>query len=428
MPFDKSGDTALGFRVAMLRSQRGISRRVLANLVGRSEEWLRLIEIGRRPLDSLSIVLQIAEILHVSDVAAFIGTRPEVRRPEAQMTTRLSALRRVVTEVPWMRATAPLPVDDPGATLAALWERWRTSPTRYTEIAVGLPPLLAHFQDLSETEPGQPRWNTGLISCYVLARSVFNRTGEHDVARLAADRALRAASTSALDWMRPIAVWHLGCALLHIDQLRPALDCVDTAVDRMHEFPSHAADRAWLTGALHLLAAEIAAAQYDPATANTALGRAGRIADGMDEDRSQLGVWCGPTELGIVRIRVALQLGDIEQALRFARTLHIPHGYSAERVARHYVALAGAYASRHNDVAAVYALTKVEQVSPEDIYFNANAHRTLRLLADRNDLTVRSDLERLLNLVPAENVNGLTPQRRCDPGGYRESRHRFFTI
>lgn len=406
MPFESLDDNGLGTRVSMLRSQRGMSRRVLANLVGRSEEWLRLIETGRRQLDSLSTVLRMAEILHVTDVAGFIGARPQARRPEPQVTAQLTALRQAVGQVPWMRKRGAPHFDNPDEALAQLWEDWRSSPTRYSDIAAELPPRLAFFQEQSEADPTLPQWNTGLISCYVLARSIFNRTGDHDAARLAADRAMQVASSSTLDWVRPLAAWHMGMALLNLDLLTPALECVEAAAVRIDEYTPQFPNWSWLSGALSMLAAEIAAARYDSLAAHQALADAHRITDRMDTDRLELGVWCGPTEYGIVRIRVAMQLGDIEQALRYARTLHIPSDYSAERIARHYIALAGAYASRHNDVAAVYALTKVEQVSPEDIYFDANAHRTLKWLADRNDLTIRSDLERLLALVPAENLNG----------------------
>lgn len=405
MKTDKKDESPLGLRIAILRSRRGISRRVLANLVGRSEEWLRLIETGRRPLDSLNIILQMAEILHVTDISALIGTRPEVDRDRPRRDGRLSRLRSTVTEVPWLRHTeTPAPVAS--VTMEEVWERWRTSPTRYSDVAAALPPRLAYFQDMTEAEPSRQEWRSALISCYSLARSVFNRTGDHDVAYTAADRAMGLAASSASPWALPVAAWHLAATLLHLGRPRSALECVTAALRRLDERHPRDEDWTWLTGATHLLAAEIAAARYDTAAARGSLASAHEIAERMTADRLDLGVCCGPTEYGIVRVRVALQLGDTEQALRYAKTLHIPPSHSAVRANRHYITLGQAYASRHNDVAAVYALTKVEQTCREDIYYDATAHRTLRFLAERNDLTAKSDLERLLALVPLENLPG----------------------
>src|ERR1041384_5024435 len=56
-----------------MRRSRGLSRRVLANLVGCSEEWLRLVEKGARPLDRLSTIMRIADVLRVNDLSELVG-------------------------------------------------------------------------------------------------------------------------------------------------------------------------------------------------------------------------------------------------------------------------------------------------------------------------------------------------------------------
>ncbi len=53
------------------RRRRGISQTALAGLVGRSESWLSQVERGARSVDRLSVLVDLAEILHV-DVADLI--------------------------------------------------------------------------------------------------------------------------------------------------------------------------------------------------------------------------------------------------------------------------------------------------------------------------------------------------------------------
>lgn len=63
---------SVGARIELRRHQFGLSRRVVANLVGRSEEWLRLVESGRQSLDSIRIIASLAEVLGIENIAELI--------------------------------------------------------------------------------------------------------------------------------------------------------------------------------------------------------------------------------------------------------------------------------------------------------------------------------------------------------------------
>jgi transcriptional regulator with XRE-family HTH domain len=54
-----------GERIAVYRRRRGLSEAALAGLVGRSESWLSQVERGIRSVDRLSILIDMAKILHV---------------------------------------------------------------------------------------------------------------------------------------------------------------------------------------------------------------------------------------------------------------------------------------------------------------------------------------------------------------------------
>jgi transcriptional regulator with XRE-family HTH domain len=65
-----------GQRIRLRREARGMTRPVLAGLVGRSADWLKKIERGERQLNSLALLLQLAGALGVSDLADLTGTAP----------------------------------------------------------------------------------------------------------------------------------------------------------------------------------------------------------------------------------------------------------------------------------------------------------------------------------------------------------------
>ena|SRR5690242_14958609 len=64
--------SGLGTRIAAYRRRRGLSQAALAGLVGRSESWLSQVERGVRSVDRLSVLLDLARVLHV-DVQALTG-------------------------------------------------------------------------------------------------------------------------------------------------------------------------------------------------------------------------------------------------------------------------------------------------------------------------------------------------------------------
>src|SRR3954469_23507880 len=62
----------IGERVAAYRRRRGLSQVTLAGLVGRSESWLSQVERGRRDIDSLTVIRDLAVALDVG-ADALIG-------------------------------------------------------------------------------------------------------------------------------------------------------------------------------------------------------------------------------------------------------------------------------------------------------------------------------------------------------------------
>src|SRR3954452_19665887 len=67
-----SDGDGIGRRITTYRRRRGLSQAALAGLIGRSESWLSQVERGVRSIDRLSVLLDLARVLHV-EVEALIG-------------------------------------------------------------------------------------------------------------------------------------------------------------------------------------------------------------------------------------------------------------------------------------------------------------------------------------------------------------------
>lgn len=64
----------IGERIAVYRRRRGLSQVKLANLVGRSENWLSQIERGERPIQRLGPLAELAKVLEVPMTELIGGT------------------------------------------------------------------------------------------------------------------------------------------------------------------------------------------------------------------------------------------------------------------------------------------------------------------------------------------------------------------
>lgn len=64
---------AFGQRMQILRIRRGMTRTVLAGLVGKSPSWVKQVEGGQLQMPKLPMVLRIAEALRVRDLSELMG-------------------------------------------------------------------------------------------------------------------------------------------------------------------------------------------------------------------------------------------------------------------------------------------------------------------------------------------------------------------
>lgn len=73
MPEHTDISETFGQRVRRARERNGQSRAVVGGLVGRSAEWVKAVECGRLRTPRLSLLLRLADVLGVNDLADLTG-------------------------------------------------------------------------------------------------------------------------------------------------------------------------------------------------------------------------------------------------------------------------------------------------------------------------------------------------------------------
>ncbi|MFD6156115.1 helix-turn-helix domain-containing protein [Nocardia sp. NPDC060256] len=399
----RTGLLTIGERLELLRRRRDLSRRALAELVGRSEEWLRLIESGNKQLDSVATIIRLADALHIKDMRELMALPPQLAPAGVDAGDQLAeSLKRSIIDHPAIgayRRTAmnTEPLSDTADKLHRCQNIWQHSPNRYTELAEYLPPVLtaARVQYLlsQDDEAGKI-----LLRSYHLSRRFLTRVGAHQLAFTAADRATMVAEQMPSPWQMAACAWHTGNAMLGLAQ---AQECHDYAVAAAEHLTAttDSVDKTVLIGALQLLAAKGAAAAGNTTEADRLTTAAAREADRLDSDRAVHDIPFGPTESRIARLEIMLWGGNCEQVAELAARQHVPDAHPVgDRMRFH---LAGAYAcARRNDYAgASRALGKAADVCPEDFRYGADTQSALQYLVEQDNRLVRPQVHQLARVA-----------------------------
>ncbi|MET7465915.1 helix-turn-helix transcriptional regulator [Nonomuraea sp. NPDC005501] len=416
-----------GARIMAMRRARGLSRRVLADLVGCSEEWLRLVEKGVRPLDRLSTLMRIAGVLRVVDMSQLVGgpiALPAVSGPAGsgsavsgsamagpgghagghsggadEMGLALLFPRRPA------EGEAAAGVHRVRRHVTAAWEVWRRSPRRYTELRRDLPGLLV-MADATAREPYRAQAQAGagveLGRVYRLFATVLRGCGEHALALLAADRAVSAApgDPSAAALARAETAEVLVRLGRPADARRVALAAADLAAEAPGPpgaggtRTEDGSERRSAVGACLLAAALAAAAENDLLGAEELLNRARRLAGRLGEDRDDFLV-----ELDLRAASAAVRVGRHRQALRLAEGIDPARLSTRDRRVRQLLTLATAHAGDRDPRAAAALLRKVAETCPEELKHGARAVRLLAELRLLDCATTQGELRELTRLT-----------------------------
>lgn len=378
-----------GERIAAYRRRRGLSQAVLAGLVGRSESWLSQVERGVRSVDRLSVLLDMAKILHI-DVESLIGRPWQLAPNGGAVAQGLDAVRQVMTRYDHLLGVdvAPVsPLPELQAQVASLHEDYQAA--RYETVVRRIPDLITLIDGLPRVSAGGER-RDGLctyVCAYVGAAKLLTKLGVTDLAVVAADRAATIAVEADSLGARGMAAYQVVCALLRADRTDEAERLAVSMAEKIHG--SATAETPVLvsvSGALWLIAAVAAARRTDRGEAWARLDAAECLAGLLGDDANHAWTAFGPTNVLIHRVSVAAELGEPGEALRAATDVDptkLADGLRSRR-AQVYLDLAWAQAQRKRDAEAMLHLLEAERSAPEAIRYNAMVRDLLREMLARS--------------------------------------------
>ncbi|MFI6588343.1 helix-turn-helix domain-containing protein [Embleya sp. NPDC050493] len=375
----------IGERVRSHRLRQGRTQAAVAGLAGIAEDYLSQIERGHRT-PTVAVLRALARELGVP-VSALLGER----HPTAPDRIRagLGAVEHALVGITPPAPPAETP-DLPGLRdrVEHAWRTYQTSPTRFTDTATLLPPLITDTEQALRTllAPGEQdhRREAHRIAAdlYTLLRTWCKRTGRPDLSLLAADRARRSAHDADDPLRIAAADWNLGHVLLNDGEPEAAETVARHAAATLGPWREHR-ERAAMYGALHLVVAVALARRRMWWHAREVIRDHAHPAAGVSGEGNIHHTVFGPSNVQLHRVSIEMESGEAATALRLARDVDPYALPSVERRATHLLELTRCHEQRREDPAVLLHLRQAEETAPEDVHNSLLAQDMVRDLRRR---------------------------------------------
>jgi transcriptional regulator with XRE-family HTH domain len=275
---DLEGRTT-GERIQVLRERKGLTRPVLAGLVGMSASWLKGIERGSRLPPRLPMLVKLAEALDVGDVVVLAGSDLNLtngtsiplvsfaRIPHAAVPAIRDAVRAPMIRAP----DTHVDVEMLRGRVADAWALWHSSPTHRDDVGRILPTLVGDARTVARTTQGSARRHANglLVDVYALVQHELVWASEPELVWVVADRAMTAAHEADDPLALAGGAWTLAMVERSIGDDDSAISLVEDAASLLRPRLENEDDRfRSMYGALLLHAA-------------TTCARAGREGDAL---------------------------------------------------------------------------------------------------------------------------------------------------
>lgn len=380
----------MGERIAFYRRRRGLSQVVLADLVGRSEDWLSKIERGEREIRRLDVLAEVARALRVT-LGDLLGE--PVLMEDAEEHDDVPAIRdalmapRRLSRTLFSSSLSPEYIDPAPVTslTEGAWSAYQRGDLG--RVITALPGLIKTTEQMeaASADDAVYRRTCAAVSARIhhLAATTLSKIGEADLAWIAAERAMQAADEADDPLVLASAARSGTHALLAVGRFDDALELGEVAARWLGPRMT-AGDPAALSlyGMLHLRTAVAAARHQDRGTAGDLLGLAGRAADQLGEDANYWFTGFGPSNVELHKLSAALDLGDISQVIESGPRINVDH-LPVERQVTHLIDLARAYSLVAKDDEALQTLLTAEQKSPTIVRHSTLVREVVRSMYRR---------------------------------------------
>lgn len=365
----------IGERISFYRHKRRLSQRVLAELVGRTEDWLNKVENNRIQLDRLSVINALATELDVSlaDLLAepsLVDWTPETgRRTVPALRAALLTYRQLIPTRSADRE--PHPADRLVERVTDVWDAYQAS--RFGFMTAALPSLVEDLSVAVDQYDSQDkvRCQRLLALTYQASTAVLTKIGETDLACVAAQRGYDLAEQAGEPVVLTSLTRSVCHALLSTGRFADAADLIADAPRNLGTIRDDSS-RAFVSvfGTMYLTGAMAASRADDQATTTEFLRLADAAARRLGGDDNLMWTAFGPTNVAIHRVSTAMELGDVDQALQLGPRVD-PSPLPVERQVRHRLEIARAHSARNDRDAALGLILEAEQVAPEQVRHHA---------------------------------------------------------
>ncbi|GAA3378770.1 helix-turn-helix transcriptional regulator [Streptomyces sannanensis] len=375
---------AFGQRMQILRQRRGMSRPVLAGLVGMSPSWVKQIETGQIQVPKLPMILRIAELLRVRDLSDLTGdqTMP-VDLFIGPGHECLPAVRDAINAFPFTADREAPPTAHLQARLARAWDARHEAPNHREVVGKLLPDLIRDAQltvHQADSAADRRAAQAALSEVYSLAQFFVAYQPDSSLLWRVAERGMVAAQDSEDPHAIGVAAWltaqaHRDSGPSHFE----AADAVNLQTLNYLEplLPDAPDEVLAIAGALQFEAGYTAARRGETATAWGWWDKAKKVSKRLPADYFHPVTSFGRAIMGAHAVTVAVELHagpeSVRQAARADRTT-IP---SRPRRARHRIEEARGYQLDGQADVALATLDKAHEAAPETIRYNGYARRII---------------------------------------------------
>ncbi|MFI2713552.1 helix-turn-helix domain-containing protein [Micromonospora sp. NPDC018662] len=375
--------TAFGARLRAFRERAGKTRPVLGGLVGRSAEWVKALENGRLLPPRLPMLLRLAEVLDISDLADLTGDQSlpvasVTRAGHPGIESVASAMQRAAVS-----PGEPKQADVLRGLVDQAWALWHRSTVERSAVAVVLPGLLADAQRSARRLEGRERRQSliELARVYHLAQLYLAHQPYPELVWLAADRAMRAAQDADDPTAIAVAAWYYAHVYRGSNQAEAAEHLLADAAALLT--PAKGGEQLARWGQ----------AQLGIALGHSKAGRAGRAWRAWDaaaQAASRLGstyahpwLMFGPAACEAYAVTIETDLCRPGEAVRRADSANYSALPSHTRRAAALIDAARAHLLDRGEVAAIHLLGRALRESVDTVRHNPYARSATLELSNR---------------------------------------------
>ena len=392
----------VGQRIRHYRERAGMSRPVMGGLVGRSAEWVKAVESGRLLPPRLPLLIRLAEVLEVSDLADLTG---EQRMSAANWTKAgheaLPAVSAALADYRITGDTAPpLMAAELAAQVRQAWTLWHGSRRQRTAVAVVLPDLITAARTAVRRLDGTDRRSaaTSLAQVYHLAQLYLSFQPVPALVLLTGDRAMTAAQDADDPHAIASAAWYLNHVYRDAGEQHEARIALATQTAGLLR-PDQGGEDLARFGLLHLAMALSYAKTGRSGDAWRHHDEADRAARALGDGYVHPWLVFGTGMVDAYAITLHTDLMHPADAVAAADRLDVAAIPSATRRSFHLAETARAYSLRKEPVATVHLLRRAYDESPDTTRFSLFARSAVGELRRTGGATVRGDAESLANAI-----------------------------